>query len=51
MIGPRAPSYLNSRLLGYVTMGYIEASSHYLGNWSPREGKSNDWHLYVIGIL
>ena len=33
---PRAPSYLNSRLLGYVTIGYIEPSSHYLGNWSPR---------------
>ena len=32
---PRAPSYLNSRLLGYVTIGYIEPSSHYLGNWSP----------------
>ena len=30
------PSYLNSRLLGYVTIGYIESSSHYLGNWSPR---------------
>ena len=23
-------------LLGYVTIGYIEPSSHYLGNWSPR---------------
>ena len=33
---PTAPSYLNSRLLGYVTIGYIELSSHYLGNWSPR---------------
>ena len=33
---PRAPSYLNSRLLGYVTIGYIEPSSHYLGNWPPR---------------
>ena len=32
----RAPSYLNSRLLGYVTTGYIEPSSHSLGNWSPR---------------
>ena len=33
---PRAPSYLNSRLLGYggyVTLGYIEPSSFYLGNW------------------
>ena len=33
---PRAPSYLNSSLLGYVTVGYIVPSSHYLGNWSPR---------------
>ena len=33
---PRAPSYLNSRLLGYVTIGYIEPRTHYLGNWSPR---------------
>ena len=30
---PRAPSCLNSRLLGYVTIGYVEPSSHYLGNW------------------
>ena len=30
----RAPSYLKSRLLGYVTTGYIEPSSHCLGNWS-----------------
>ena len=37
MRNPRAPSHLNSRLLGYVTIGYIEPSSHYLGNWSPRE--------------
>ena len=35
-IYPRAPSYLSSRLLGYVTIGYIEPSSHYLGYWSPR---------------
>ena len=33
---PRAPGYLNSRLLGCVTIGYLEPSSHYLGNWSPR---------------
>ena len=32
---PRAPSCLNSRLLGYVTIGNIEPSSHYLGYWSP----------------
>ena len=30
----RAPSYLNSRLLGCVTIGYIEPTSHYLGNSS-----------------
>ena len=36
MLYPRAPSYLNSGLLGCVTIGYIEPSSHYLGNWSPR---------------
>ena len=36
MFFPRAPSFLNSRLLGYVTIGYIEPSSHYLGNWCPR---------------
>ena len=34
---PRAPSYLNSRLLGYVPIGYIEPSSHYFGNWSHRD--------------
>ena len=32
----RAPSYLSSRLLGYVTIGYIEPRTHCLGNWSPR---------------
>ena len=32
---PRAPSYLNSRLLGYVNIGYIVPSSHYLGNFEP----------------
>ena len=37
---PRAPSYLNSRLLGNVTIGYIEPSSHYLGNWSARVNNS-----------
>ena len=33
---PRAPSYLNSRLLGYVItgiIGYIEPRTHDLGNW------------------
>ena len=29
----RAPGYLNSRLPGYVAVGYKEDSSHYLGNW------------------
>ena len=37
LVNPKAPSYLNSRLLGYVTIRYVEPSSHYLGNWSPRE--------------
>ena len=37
-LSPEAPSYLNSRFLGCVTIGYIEPSSHYLGNWSPRVG-------------
>ena len=36
LYSPRAPSYLNSGLLGCVTIGYIEPSSHSLGNWSPR---------------
>ena len=26
---PRAPSYLNSRLLGYVTIGFMEPRTHY----------------------
>ena len=33
---PRAPSYLYSSFLGYVTTGYIEPRTHDLGNWSPR---------------
>ena len=33
----RAPSYLNSRLLDNVAIGYIEPRTHYLGNWSPRD--------------
>ena len=32
---PRAPSYLNSRLLGCVTIGYKEPRTHYLGHWEP----------------
>ena len=35
LLNPRAPSYLNSRLLGYVALRYIELSSHYLSNWEP----------------
>ena len=35
MKNPRAPSYLNSRLLGYATIGYVEPSSHDLGIWEP----------------
>ena len=34
------PSYLNSRLLGSVTIGYIEPRTHYLGNWRSRVGFS-----------
>ena len=34
----KAPRYPNSRLLGYVTVVYIEPMSHYLGNWSVRVG-------------
>ena len=34
---PRAPSYLNSGLLGYVTIGYLGPRTHYLGNWSPKD--------------
>ena len=41
---PRAPSYLNRRLLGYVTIGYIVHSSHYLGNWSPRKALQIEEH-------
>ena len=33
---PGAPSYLYNRLLGYVTIGYIEPRTRDLGNWSPR---------------
>ena len=36
MCSPRASSYLKSRLLGYVTIGYIEPRAHYLGIWNPR---------------
>ena len=32
----KAPGYLNSGLLGYVTIGYIKPRTHYFGNWSPR---------------
>ena len=32
---PRAPGYLISRLLGYVTIEYIKPGSHYLGNCGP----------------
>ena len=36
LVSPRAPSYLNSGLLGYVNIGYIEPRTPYLGNCSPR---------------
>ena len=32
---PRAPRYQNGRFLGYVTIGYIQLRTHYLGNWEP----------------
>ena len=35
LVFPRAPGYLNSRLLGHKTIGYIEARTQYLGTWSP----------------
>ena len=33
---PKAPSYLNNKFLGHLTIEYIEPRTHYLGNWSPR---------------
>ena len=45
---PSAPSYLNSRLLGYVTFEYIEPSSHDLGNWSPKVNESGFLHMRWI---
>ena len=36
MKSPRDPRHLNSRLLGYATVGYIEPRTHYLGNWRSR---------------
>ena len=44
MVNPRAPSYLSSRLVGYVTIGYIEPSSHDLANWSPRVKEKENFH-------
>ena len=35
MSNPRAPGYLSSRLVGYVTIGYTEPRTHHLGNRSP----------------
>ena len=34
------PVNLNSRLLGYVTIEYVEPRTHYLGNWSPWDNDS-----------
>ena len=42
---PRAPSYLNSRLLACESIGYIEPGTHYLGNWSPG-GSHLHWDPY-----
>ena len=47
---PRAPSYLNSRLLGYVTIGYIEPRIHYLGTVTGELGLPNQ-ELYRIELL
>ena len=33
---PKAPSYLISKLQGYVAIEYIGPRTHYLSNWSPR---------------
>ena len=48
LIDPRAPSYLNSRLLVYVTIGYTVPRTHDIGSWSPRQTfanlKSGDVH-------
>ena len=33
---PRAPTYLMSRLPGYVPIGYIGPRTHYLVHWSPK---------------
>ena len=33
---PRAPSYLNSSLPGYVTIGCIEPRTHHLGTWESQ---------------
>ena len=33
---PSAPSFLNSRLLSYVTVGHTEPSFNYLGSWEPK---------------
>ena len=32
---PKDPSCLNSRSLGYVTLGYMRSRTHLLVNWSP----------------
>ena len=31
----RAPSYQNNRLLGFLTIEYMEPGTYYLGTWSP----------------
>ena len=36
LCNPRAPCSPNSRLLGCVTIGYIELRTHNFGTWSLR---------------
>ena len=44
---PRAPSYLKSRLLVYVSVGYIEARMHYLRNGNNGER----YHYFSVGLV
>ena len=42
---PRAPSHLNTRLLRYVTIGYIEPRTHFFGNWSLGDQLGEAWRV------
>ena len=53
-IGPFLDFHVSFRecgLLGYVTIGYIEPSSHYLGNWSSRVLQAALIWLHVLSAL